>query len=1200
MATLEVHDARGRVQFIELTHDHPVTFGTSVACDIALDGPGIRPVHGRIRWKGKRYKVEASPDAEYILLNGTKMTSSGLHHGDEIVVGPCRMILKRPQEPDPRARPRGSKQGPAPADQERTPVVAAPVIPRESERRGPRTPERGRAPERALPPRHESLLERDDWLYGLQKDRPPRRAREHKEEEDSRPYPIAGTRGRHQTKDRETQPAEPRPRKSLAGALGRLRRLGGQSAPGRERIASSPLVLSLVAALAVLVALGFWLRATIASNAATRNFNSGVQDFEAGDYRTAQRSIDQVLAANRHDPRSGKARVLRALANVRQFVTPDGSTWSAALEAAQEMVDKVGKLPEFRDEQVELAEIILRIGEGIADRARRGPDPAALAEAESTVELHARVGGPSAADFLNRSRLPSKLAEARAAVRKAQVFAAALAEMDKALLEHAAPRVYQARDKLVDQYTDLARDAELIKRMTAANDLVKKGVTVDSTRRRASREQRVDPLGPPTSLVLRLGKNDSGTPPSPELIAYAVADGYAYALDGTTGAALWHIPIGLGATFLPQAVPGDTTVLVFDSRFDELLQLDARTGALNWRLGLGEPVRDPPLVFGNQLAQVLPGGKLLLVDLKSGAVQSTVNLGRPLARTPTLDELGQRLYVLGRQDCLFVLSRDPLSCSAVEYLGHLDDAVPCAPARVGRFLIVPENVSLSESRWHILVLDEDGARVHPVQELRVSGWTWGAPASSGSVVWAIGDKGGYEAFGVGDYGSKQPFRPIARLTADATATGPAFALARSERELWVASGHAGQFALDLERASIQPKTPLAQPGPALGPIQVAGTMLVFTFQDETAGGVALLGIDSGTGTVAWRTVVGARWPSALAAAPASAGLTALGGDGREIMVSREQIARGGFVQMPLPRPGDFALPAGTRLEFQINGKALAAVVPEARSDLLWIQEPGKSPGWRKLTLPSPPAAQPLAWGDSVLVPGQDNRAYLIDPVSARSSAEPFVPRFDRDHQGTWLAPARLDAHTVVLADDVGRVRRLTLRTTPVRRLYSEAEVTLQERIIADPATTGASVLIATAGRHVRALAARDLSPVGSWDLSAPLSGAPVVSHETGFVMDRAGGVMAFARDGQRIWSISVGAEVVGSPLVRGQSVWIVTSDGTLHVRALSDGSKKSATPLGILPYAGVIEAGKSALVAAGRATIRPLREEPAGGLSAKP
>ncbi len=48
--------------------------------------------------------------------------------------------------------------------------------------------------------------------------------------------------------------------------------------------------------------------------------------------------------------------------------------------------------------------------------------------------------------------------------------------------------------------------------------------------------------------------------------------------------------------------------------------------------------------------------------------------------------------------------------------------------------------------------------------------------------------------------------------------------------------------------------------------------------------------------------------------------------------------------------------------------------------------------------------------------------------------------------------------------------------------------------------------------------------------------------------------MAFGRDGQRTWSIKLPAEVVGPPLVDDQSVRFLTADGSLYVRARSDGS----------------------------------------------
>ena len=42
---------------------------------------------------------------------------------------------------------------------------------------------------------------------------------------------------------------------------------------------------------------------------------------------------------------------------------------------------------------------------------------------------------------------------------------------------------------------------------------------------------------------------------------------------------------------------------------------------------------------------------------------------------------------------------------------------------------------------------------------------------------------------------------------------------------------------------------------------------------------------------------------------------------------------------------------------------------------------------------------------------------------------------------------------------------------------------------------------------------------------------PIGIGETCFVMDRAGGVMAFGRDGQRLWSIKLNRPSVGAPVV---------------------------------------------------------------------
>ena len=123
--------------------------------------------------------------------------------------------------------------------------------------------------------------------------------------------------------------------------------------------------------------------------------------------------------------------------------------------------------------------------------------------------------------------------------------------MDQALADGSASQVYEARDRLVEQYADLAQDRELIARMTAANELIRKAVTVDPTRKPAARGPRPEPLGPPTSLVLRTGTQPAAAGPAAESIAFALAEGIGYGIDAADRRPALAGPAGPGVAVRP-------------------------------------------------------------------------------------------------------------------------------------------------------------------------------------------------------------------------------------------------------------------------------------------------------------------------------------------------------------------------------------------------------------------------------------------------------------------------------------------------------------------------------------------------------------------------------------------------------------------------------------------------------------------------
>ena len=335
------------------------------------------------------------------------------------------------------------------------------------------------------------------------------------------------------------------------------------------------------------------------------------------------------------------------------------------------------------------------------------------------------------------------------------------------------------------------------------------------------------------------------------------------------------------------------------------------------------------------MIQTTPAGQVLVIDLPTGALRATIDLKMPLARTPVCDESARVLYVVAEKDCLFVLTRDPIGCAAVEYLGHAPGSVVCPPARVGRYLVVAENHKLNEGRWRVFLLDEDGTRLKAVQQLPVVGWTWGTPAFSGSVLWAGGDRGAFAAYAVGAYGEKDPLRLIARNNADQAASGPAFALARSERELLIGSGRSGRYELNPERGKLAASWTLAEAGPALAPPQFAGSRLVLTQQNTEGPGVALWCVEPKTGAVRWRTVLGTPWPSPPVAGAEGGRLTSLGLDARALASSAARLAKGGLRRVPFPRPGSFRLPPEPLA--RVEGDGWTAVVPALKSATMLVR-----------------------------------------------------------------------------------------------------------------------------------------------------------------------------------------------------------------------------------------------------------------------
>ena len=318
----------------------PVLFGSSPNCDIVLSGPDVLPFHGRVRWKLNRYKVDASPEARYLIVNGKKMAAAAsakvtrsrsaragffMLQADEDDEPPPADDKTRIQAPPLSTGPPPGRQG---ADAPRSPGRQGADAPRSPGRQGADAPRSPIAPRPMPAPRPSS-----------------------------EPLPRMRSHGRSSARLTglgESESAVMEARQGRGGGRYRQRRGealadrdGARPGAGARGIVTSPLVIGLAIALLALVFLSVMLHRIIAPRSPTGCLIERWKGWTTATIGTPSAGSTSSWRGARRTSTS-KARLFRR-ANVRQFATATGSSWSHALEAERAMVEKVGKEPAYRD-----------------------------------------------------------------------------------------------------------------------------------------------------------------------------------------------------------------------------------------------------------------------------------------------------------------------------------------------------------------------------------------------------------------------------------------------------------------------------------------------------------------------------------------------------------------------------------------------------------------------------------------------------------------------------------------------------------------------------------------------------------------------------------------------------------------------------------------------------------------------------------
>lgn len=652
MAHLEIMHLTGDVEKRPLHKQQPVTIGSHDSNDVRLEEDGVELIHCRISWNKSGYEAVAA-GVDPIDVNGNLVRRASLSSGDVLRVGTVDLTFKTGDEP-PAELPTGpvglkplTDELPTffsePPQVKTPPAVkpkpaAAPSPPKKSARPAPVKSEPAARIDEILADDDETSSGEsgaggDDWSKNLAA----LAAESRVEEKTARGGSRKGDRAAEpvdevieeleETEDASTPAATPEAGK-VAAVSDRLRQAmhHRRERPGEEDTLRSPLVLGFAGLAATLLLLAAVLYFIGNRRSTQEQFDAAKALVDEGKYAQAIKQLEEFADTHLGHPLEQPARMMAGIAEVDRHLSGAIKDWPKGLEELKRFIN------DYRDyEGFELQHDLLwrRAGDislGSAETAAKAFSRDLLQvskDAEAILNTYAPKDSP-----------PTQLLQQIAATRRSseavilrhETFATATAELNAAL-ESSDPMVaLEKRRDLLIRYPDFRTDAKLAELLTKTLDTERGLVEAEQLDRAALTDDPDASSAPGLSLIFNARSRTDSV--SVGQAVSVLAKDCCYGVDTVTGQPVWRRVIGLNTPFFPLREPSVPSLILFDTRRQELARVHADTGALIWRQPIDEPVSGQPLLDEGQIYLPTRGGGLYKIDLQSGSVSTRLQFSQ--------------------------------------------------------------------------------------------------------------------------------------------------------------------------------------------------------------------------------------------------------------------------------------------------------------------------------------------------------------------------------------------------------------------------------------------------------------------------------------------------------------------------------------------------------------------------------------------
>ncbi|MGD9645288.1 MAG: protein kinase [Pirellulales bacterium] len=957
-----------------------------------------------------------------------------------------------------------------------------------------------------------------------------------------------------------------------------------------DNVWDSPLLLGAGGSLLFLIIAGVALWWLIGRRDADGMLDAAMASYRGGNYGAAVEGYTAFVEAFPSHDRASLARVWRSLAQLRMATSPGKD--KASVDAARQIVRDITNEGAASEAREELSSILPSLAESLAAAAQR--------EQSSDLVAAARDARTLVDDYVPKALLPGqRLAEIDASldltsrqIARGAALTQAVSEMRAAADNGEAAAAYETRRNLLKTYPDTVEEPSLLEALVAVSDAQRKGVTFSDERTPAVTEPLEWPWQAAATLAVPRQGSRAGdtqaTGGAGQTVAALAADA-VYALDAATGAVKWCRQVGTANDVWPQPVSAqpDADWLVVDRRRNELWRVGAIDGELRWRQATGDPAAAAPIVVGSTAWLATQSGRLLAIDVESGARVRQFGLPQQLSTPPATDSAGKRLYQLGDHSNLYLLSPDSGACDQVMYLGYEPGSIRTPPVLVSRYLLIAENNRLDDGVLRVLLLDEQGANPKEVQQLALSGHVHVPPLVVDRACLVVTDLGAVYTFEVNPPDQPNALTKLAE-TPPTERTHLPRQIAVRPGQLWIGSDRLTRWDLQLARGRQTPGLVQLENEAFVGPLRLYGNLLVGARRSSRGGGIAVAAVDADSGKLVWDTRLAMPLVGGAFVDPGG-DLLALTTAGELFGIKPADLADADQIFSAPATAIDTSPPLPSAASIEPIGKQLRLYSGGADDGRVLVGGAGTDGAQRLawLSLPEPAAAVPAVWGTSLLVPNTAGRVLLVDPRRGRELASPFQPPLEVGAKSTWRDPAPWGADRAVLSDQGTSVYLLAVEQQPTPRLVLQREAKAPAEIASDwavlgdlavavdntqrllsfrlpaleagepiplagpivwgPQAIGERLLLATA----TTLLCYDAQLQLAWQApltDGALAGRPAATDQGLLLSSTSGRVWLAARDtGEPVWTSELGVPLAGGPVVWGERVVVAGSDGTLYV-----------------------------------------------------